>query len=321
MEFFVGTLTREGGKGLLRCLLDGEKILEQDALFLTDPNYLIEVDGRIFVVSSDLEGDLRGCVSEIRKEGSMQVLAQHATGGNAPCFLCPSPDHRFLYCANYATGSIAVFPTEGTLGERIQLVEHSGHGPHPTRQQGPHVHQVLFIPGTQYLCACDLGTDCICVYHADLQSGMLSLHSVLPLHGGPRHLVFQNDQLGYVCHELSSEVTVLDIHNGVLCARQTLSTLPEDVNNLVAAIRLSPDGKKLYVSNRGHGSIAVYAVSEDGSLQPARHLDAGHYPRDFVVLADERMMVADQHAGIRLLSKTGKQLCLKEHMAAVCVCC
>ncbi len=320
MEFFVGTLTREGGKGLLRCTVEENKIKELEALSLTDPTYLIRVDGRIFSTSSDIDGDLRGCVNEICANGEMNLVARSAVGGNAPCFLCASPDHRFLYCANYITGSISVFPIDGILKERIQLVEHFGNGPHPIRQQSPHVHQVLFIPGTQYLCACDLGTDCIEVYLADIQSGLLSHYSTLHINGGPRHLVFADETLGYVCHELSNEVTVLRVENGVLSAIQTLSTLPEETNNTASAIRLSKDNKTLYVSNRGHGSIAVYNVLPDGRLVEKEYWNAGVFPRDFAFLDDGRALVADQKAGIRLLNLDGKELDFREHMGAVCIC-
>ena len=321
MEFFVGTLTREGGKGLLRCNLEEEKIVELEALSLTDPSYLIKVDGRVFSTSSDIEGKFSSCVNEISTDGKMKVIARSAVGGNIPCFLCPSPDYRFLYCANYGTGSISVFPVEGRLRECIQLVEHSGSGPHPTRQQGPHVHQVLFIPGTQYLCACDLGTDCIEVYEASVQTGMLAHHSTLHLHGGPRHLVFADDTLGYVCHELSNEVTVLRAEDGRLSACQTLSTLPEKMSNTASAIRLAPDQKRLYVSNRGHGSIAIYDVLADNKLHLAGFWAAGIFPRDFVLLKDGRILVADQRAGIRLLGKDGAKIALCEHLGAVCICC
>lgn len=151
----------------------------RETCFLTDPNYVIRCGDRLFSVSSDAQGEYRGCVGEIDASGAMRVLAQEETAGNAPCFLCASPDGRYLYCPNYGTGSIAVFPIEGGLKPRIQLVVHSGSGPHPTRQTAPHVHQALFIPGTQYLCACDLGTDEIVVYRADKETGILARHSAL----------------------------------------------------------------------------------------------------------------------------------------------
>ena len=320
MEFFVGTLTREGGAGVLRCMLRGNGIQLKERLFLTDPNYLIRMGSRIFCVSSDAEDPMKGCVNEILPEGKMKRIARQATAGSGPCFLCPSPDGRFLYCANYGTGSIAVFPLENGLGPRIQLLQHAGHGPHPIRQAGPHVHQVLFIPHTQYLCACDLGTDCIAVYRAEEHTGLLSPHSSVYLHGGPRHLVFLNETQGYVCHELSNEVTALHIEDGVLTPAQTLGTLPEAIPNTAGAIRLSPNGKKLYVSNRGHGSLAMYDVLSNGSLQARGFLRAGCFPRDFVILEDGRLLLADQRSGIRLIDPQGRETAFLPHAGAVCVC-
>ena len=319
MEFFVGTLTREGGGGVLRCQLQGDCTEIRETLFLTDPNYVIACGERLFAVSSDAQGEYRGCVNEIDVRGEMRALAQEETAGNAPCFLCPSPDGRYLSCPNYGTGSIAVFPIEGGLKPRIQLVTHSGSGPHPTRQTAPHVHQTLFIPGTQYLCACDLGTDEIIVYHADKQTGLLERHSVLHLSGGPRHLVFADEHLGYVCHELSNEVTVLHVRDGVLSAGQTVSTLPREMTNTASAIRLNKRAKRLYVSNRGHGSIAVYDILSDGGLKQKEYWNAGAFPRDFVLLDDEAVIVADQRMGIRLLSPDGKELDCCAHVGAVCI--
>lgn len=320
MEFFVGTLTREGGGGVLRCQLQEGRIGLEETLFLTDPNYVISCGDRLFSVSSDAQGEYRGCVNEIDISGEMRVLAQEETAGNAPCFLCTSPDGRYLYCPNYGTGSIAVFPIEGGLKPRIQLVVHSGAGPHPTRQTAPHVHQALFIPGTQYLCACDLGTDEIVVYLADEETGLLARHSVLHLHGGPRHLAFAGEHLAYVCHELSNEVTVLRIEDGVLTPIKTLSTLPEEMTNLASAVRLSRNERKLYVSNRGHGSIAVFDVDRTAAMAPAGYLAAGVYPRDFILLEGDGILIADQRFGLRVIKGSGVETCAYPHVGAVCVC-
>lgn len=327
MEFYVGTLTREGGAGILRCSLSGNKLECLSVIDgLTDPNYLILHPGRqrLYAVSSDAEGtDTKGCVNEYDLTGKAPLLiSRQTTFGNAPCHLTVSPDRRFLYCANYGTGSLAVFPAEDKLRPAVQVIQHQGSGPNIVRQAGPHVHQVCFIPDTQYLCACDLGTDHIEVYTADIQTGRLTHHSSLHLHGGPRHLLFADNTLGYLCHELSSEVTVLSVQNGILSARQTLSALPENVPNTSAAIRISADHRHLYVSNRGHGSIAIYNILENGQLIPVRwFMEAGSYPRDFALLKDGRILVADQRAGVRLLDAQGRMIHFLSHVGAVCICC
>ena len=152
------------------------------------------------------------------------------------------------------------------------------------------------------------------------QSVRITHHSALRLHGEPRQLLFADGGLGYLCHELSSEVTVLNAQDGVLTARQTLSALPEKVPNTSAAIRMSEDHWQLYVSNRGHGSIAVYSILQDGSLTPSGWcMETGSFPCDFILLKDGRMLVADQRAGVRLLDGQGRMIDFLPHVGAVCI--
>ncbi|MDD3334078.1 MAG: lactonase family protein [Eubacteriales bacterium] len=327
MEFYVGTLTREGGEGVLDCSLEDDHIrLKTTVTGITDPNYVIlsPRGDRLYAVSSDdAREELPGCVDVYDITGETPAfLCRQSTGGSGPCFLTLAPDGRFLYETNYGTGSLAVFPVSFGLDKRMQLVQHSGHGPHPTRQKGPHLHQVTFLPGTQLLCAIDLGTDELVVYRADEQTGLLTEQSRTHLLGGPRHIAYGNAGYAYVAHELSNEVTTLKIENGAFTPLQTLTTLPEGWTgeNTAAAIRLSEDGKRLYVSNRGHGSIAEYAVQSDETLRFLRHLWAGVFPRDFICLPDGRFLVADQRAGVYLLSRDGDAQDFLPHKGAVCIC-
>ncbi len=323
MEFYVGTLTREGGEGILRCRLKGDS-LERTGLIgaVTDPNYLIlSPDGtRLYAVSSDAdENGMKGCVNEYDLTGQKpRLLSRQSTFGNGPCFLCLSPDEKTLYCANYGTGSVAVFPREDTLRPAVQVVKHEGSGPHPTRQAGPHVHQVTFLPGTRILCAADLGTDELWLYDASPEDGRLSLRDKVKLHGGPRHIAYGTNGMAYLAHELSSEVTVLHFRNG-LRPVQTLSALPEgfEGKNTAAAIRVS--GGRVWVSNRGHGSVAVFRIKEDGLLERERFLPAGEYPRDFILLPGDRLLTADQHGGVLLENDAGRTLDFIPQMGAVCV--
>ena len=327
MEFYVGTLTCEGGEGVLDCSLEDDHIeLKATVIDISDPNYVIlsPRGDRLYAVSNDgaTEG-VQGCVNVYDITGETPaLLCRQSTGGGSPCFLALSPDGRYLYEANYDTGSLAVFPVSCGLNERIQLVQHSGHGPHPTRQEGPHLHQTTFLPGTQLLCAIDLGTDELVVYRADRQTGLLTEQTRTHLFGGPRHIAYGKAGYAYVAHELSNEVTTLRIENDAFIPLQTLTTLPEGWTgvNTAAAIRLSTDGSRLYVSNRGHGSIAEYAVQADGTLRFLRHLWAGAFPRDFICLSDGRFLVADQHAGVYLLSQDGDALDFLPQKGAVCIC-
>lgn len=328
MDFFVGTLTREGGEGILRCRIENGHMRRLQTLTeITDPNYVIlsKDQTRLYAVNSDTkQGDFSGCVNVYDITGDHPILlARRETAGNGPCFLALSPNEQYLYVTNYGTGSLAVFSTNEGLSERIQQIQHHGCGPHPTRQAGPHLHQVTLIPKTRYLCAVDLGTDELVTYRRDPDNGLLTEHARVHLHGGPRHIAYSCDGMAYLVHELSNEVTVLRIEDGHFTPLQTLSTLPSDTNcaNTAAAISLSSDGKHLYVSNRGLGTLAVYNIQTDGTLSPCEQLFVGVFPRDFVQLDDGTFLVADQRAGVYYLNEHGEPLDFIPQTGAVCVCC
>lgn len=327
MDFWVGTLTREGGEGILRCRLENGRLRRVETIReIKDPNYVIlSADQKVlYAVNSDPKQDgYTGFVNAYDITGDAARLLSHgATGGSGPCFLTLSSDGRHLYAANYATGSLAAFAANDGLAERIQLIQRSGSGPHPTRQNGPHLHQVTFIPGSPYLCAVDLGADELITYRRDPASGLLTEHACAHLHGGPRHIVYGRGGLAYLAHELSNEVTVLRLADGRFTPLQTLSTLPEGTEreNTAAAIRLSGDGKRLYVSNRGFGTVASFLVGADGLLTAEAQLFAGVFPRDFVLLDDGAYLVADQRAGVYYLGPRGERLDFLPQMGAVCLC-
>ena len=172
MDFLIGTLTRIGGLGIAMVRLEKDVFhcLWQDDGF-TDPNWISRgPDGRLFTVSSDAEGPEKGCVNEIAvSQNGLRLLERRASGGNAPCHLCVSADGRFLFAANYGSGSLAVFPLEeGRLGNRLQRIQHVGSSAHPIRQTSPHIHQITQIPHMpDCYCAVDLGTDALVIYQQD----------------------------------------------------------------------------------------------------------------------------------------------------------
>ena len=166
------------------------------------------------------------------------------------------------------------------------------------------MHFVAFHPEDGRLYSVDLGIDAVMIYRADPQTGLLTLDERVdvPAGLGPRHLIFRNDMM-YVAHELGGAVSAFRRAGKSWKLEQTLSTLPEDWQgeNTVAAVRIF--GDKLYVSNRGHNSIAEYKLLDDGLLERVRLFTVfGDFPRDFIVLDDGRLLVANQESGdIRLL--------------------
>ncbi len=299
MDFLIGTLTKKGGQGILRCRLNGDRpeILWADGT-LREPNWIIAGENGHFF--STCEKDGRGQVAEwtLTKNGIL-VSAVCDAHGDAPCHLVLDKEKRFLYCANYGTGSVAVFPVTGGLNKAVQVVRNTGCGYDKVgRQSGPHMHQVSFMPDGRLL-AVDLGLDALCIYQADPQSGTLTEVERLPAEpkgSGARHIIFRDTSTFYLSHEMGGLVSWFKKQDGRFVLLQTLSTLPDGYTgfNNAAAIRLNAQKTKLYVSNRGHDSIAVYALDADGKMTFERHIFCGSFPRDFILLPDGRLLVADQ---------------------------
>lgn len=170
------------------------------------------------------------------------------------------------------------------------LFRHSGHGPDPVRQEEPHAHSIQFLHNAPRAFACDLGTDQIVSYGTDPPDGLRPIAGealAAPAGSGPRHMAVTRDERWmYVACELANTVLACSIDAGRLSLRQSLSTLPQGYGeaNLAADIHFSQDETRLYVSNRGHDSLAQYAVGPDHMLTLERHIPCrGRGPRNFAV--------------------------------------
>ena len=308
MDFLIGTLTRLGGPGiaLVRLINDELTLVWEDDRF-TDPSWLSPgPDGRVYAVSSDMPGPEKGCVNELEVTASgLRLLSIQPTGGSAPCHIGISPDGRFLLAANYLSGSLAVFPLrDGHIAPRVQLVRHEGRSVHPVRQTAPHVHQATYIPHLPGMaCAVDLGTDALVVYEQDAQTGLLSerYRVCLPPGEGPRHVAYGPDGACYLATELGNKIYRVRLRPDGGSLSDGVSTLDNpQCDSTAAAVKLSADAKHVYVSNRGEDSIAGF------SLHPLRRTTvwkhAGKTPRDFILLPDNKALVACQGEGINLLA-------------------
>ncbi|QIZ36786.1 lactonase family protein [Saccharopolyspora sp. ASAGF58] len=255
--------------GALRCT---ESVAEA-----SDPSFLaMAPDGAtLFAVSELRQG--RVIAFKVHDDGTLTELNSQPSLGAAPCHLSVHPSGKYLLTANYQSGNLVVHPIAdgGVLREPCHVVQHSGSGPNPQRQEGPHTHQVLPDPSGRHVLAVDLGTDSVYAYDFDVDSGHLALKHEVPLRAGagPRHLAFHPDgERAYVINELASSITEFgyDADTGVLEPGRSLSTLPPDYGrpNLAAEIVVTPDGRFVFGSNRGHDSIAVFrADSSDGEFR------------------------------------------------------
>jgi 6-phosphogluconolactonase (cycloisomerase 2 family) len=248
----------------------------------------------------------------------LRPLGEAHDTGAGPCHLSVHPRERFLLSANYLAGSVVVHPinSDGSIGAACDTVTHHGSGPNQKRQEAAHAHMVVVDPGTGrgrgHVLVTDLGTDTIYRYTLDTDSGRLRLFDELhaPPGAGPRHLVVK-DNYAYAASELDSTVSVFDLDAGVCVAHE--STRPEGATEPSApsAIRLSPDGRYLYVANRFVDEIAVLSVQGPAVTLVEATPCGGDHPRDIVLSPDGSYMYsanqfADTITTFRVDHETGK---------------
>lgn len=308
----IGNYTFTGeSKGIYTIRMD----METGSLAIVDvctdcenPSFLAQQGDAVFAVHELMD---RGCIASYRVDAQGKLEHKHRQDmpGGLMCHLNLWPGGRYLTATNYWTGSMLVCPIsdDGIVGAPISINQYSGKSINPQRQEGPHTHSTAIDPSEKWLVCAELGIDQIFIYEFDKESGALlntaPVSSVkAPAGAGPRHFTFHPDGTKlYVSAELSNEVLVYDFEpqTGNLSWMQKLSTLPVNFTqeNLAADIHCDSNGKYLYVSNRGHESIAVFCIQHDGTLVSAGHRSClGSGPRSFTLL-DGWMLIANQGSG------------------------
>ena len=268
---------------------------------VTDPSYLAIDRKRRFLYAvnevSQFEGKPSGAISSFsidRGTGDLTYLNQKSSRGGAPCYVTQDATGRFVLLANYESGNASVLPIkrDGSLGDAVSVVQHSGASINQDRQQGPHAHCVLLDKSNRYAFTVDLGIDKIVVYRFNEKDGALVNHGAIATKpgAGPRHLTFHpNNKFAYVINELDSTMTAYtyDSKGGSLSPQQAISTLPQGFSgaSFCADVHVSRDGKFLYGSNRGHNSIVVFSIDPtSGHLSLVEHVSTGgDWPRNFVI--------------------------------------
>lgn len=235
-------------------------------------------------------------------DGGLSFLNQKPSHGDGPAHVSVDPAGAHVAVANYSGGTIALYPiqADGRLGDASSVIAHAGPlGPNPQRQDKAHAHQIPFDPAGGRLFVNDLGQDRTYVYRVD--GGKLLPHdppfAAANPGAGPRHLDFHpSGRFVYVINELDSTITGFAHDAGRLSPLHTVSTLPAgfDGSNSTAQIVVHPGGRFVYGSNRGHDSIAIFAIDESsGRLTPAGHTPSGgRTPRNFNVDPSGRYLYA-----------------------------
>ncbi|MFE7116867.1 lactonase family protein [Streptomyces sp. NPDC057654] len=291
-QAFLGTY----GNGIISCAYDaatGALTRRSGFTAVTNPSFLAAGPGGKVLYSLD-NGGRQGAVRAftIGTGGALTALGQaRSTGGANVTHLSVHPGGRYLLSANYGAGSVAAHAVngDGSVGARTGLVQHTGSGPDPSRQEGPHAHQIITDPKGAYVFAVDLGTDKVYTYRLDADGALRAVSEVRSVPGaGPRHMAFHpTAPYAYVANELNSTVTVYSYNpaTGALTRGDSRPTVPAGsaraVRNYPSEVAVSADGRFLYLSNRGHESVARFAVTDSGAA--LRLLDTvpsgGSWPR------------------------------------------
>ncbi|OKH99364.1 hypothetical protein A6A06_26395 [Streptomyces sp. CB02923] len=300
---YIGSFTSAGGRGIITAAVDAETgaltpLHATDEV--RDPSYLAPApDGRhLYAVSETSDG--AAAAFALTEKGPALLGAPIPVGGAAPTHLALWSGH--LLTANYTSGSVSALSVraDGTLTEPAVVLQHTGSGPHPDRQEGPHAHAVLPDPTGRWLLSVDLGTDSVRICEPDPASGVPAIRHEVRLRpgSGPRHLAFHpRGDHAYVINELSSTATPChwDATTGTLTPLAETAVLPPDAGgNHPSELVVSPDGRFAWVANRGHDSISVLAVAPSGeSFSLVTTVPCGgHWPRDLALHPGGRHLYA-----------------------------
>ncbi|MFZ0064484.1 MAG: lactonase family protein [Pyrinomonadaceae bacterium] len=302
---YVGSYTSGESKGiyLYRFTLSSGELVQLGVTEAVDPSFLALSPDRRFVYSvnevDEFENKKSGALSAFaidQKTGELKLLNQKPSLGGAPCYVVVDKTGRFVLVANYVGGNVAVLPvrSDGSLGDATDVKQFRGSSIDASRQQGPHAHCIVLDKANRFAYSCDLGTDKIMIFRFDARRGKLIPNGrpsvQLKAGAGPRHLTFHpGAQYAYVINELHATITAFahDRTSGNLNELQTVPTLPPGFTaaNTSADIHISPDGRFLYCSNRGHDSITAFKIDQRrGELTFIAHESSGlNTPRNFAI--------------------------------------
>lgn len=298
-NIYISSCEEDGG--IYRYVLNNDGSLTfADVTPMDRPMYTVIYDNKLYVLLRAPYSDnpFSGLVCcNINEDGSLSAPDKPiSTKGECACHLYVDGDG--VFCVNYISGSIIKMPDK--------TVTHKGSGVHPTRQSSPHTHFVSVMPDGEHICVTDLGLDTIFVYTKNLD---LVSTAKVPEGHGVRHLAFSDDgKYCFAANELESTLSVFEVSGTNLEYKYSKSCLPDGFNekSTIAAVRYS-DGR-VYVSNRGHDSIAVFDFA-DGKLNLAGIYNCGGCePRDFNIYGDYIVCSNQNSHNLTVIDKNTMQI-------------
>lgn len=301
-KFLVGTYTRDASEGIYEIELDKDQKQLQNLQLVAkagNPTYVaVSKANRLYAVDkgADGKGGAMALDNSSRPATEINLCLNEDTN---PAYITVDEGRQFVYTANYHTGEVMVYKIEsdGSLAYQNKVVHSGDVGPRPEQENGAHPHYADLTPDGR-LAVVDLGQDRVYIYDIS-DDGSLTQASTIKMEAGfgPRHIVFDAQKhVAFVVGELSSKLAVLnyDEKTAHMDVKHIVDTIPHDweAHNGAAAIRLSNDGKFVYVSNRGNNSIAAFEVADDGSVELIQLISTeGDFPRDFNFNEDETFVV------------------------------
>lgn len=321
-NFLVGTFTKNTrSEGIYQFSFDaktGKSIINVFARNIENPAFLTLSPDSNFVYSVSESGEA-STISAFRFDKTkpeLRAVNRVSAAGAGPCYIDASDKH--VVTANYSGGSLVVFSrkNDGALSEPLQIIRHYGSSIDPKRQTKPYVHQAIFSPDMKYVFTNDLGTDFVHAhrYYPSSENNILIPVDSLKLKAGsgPRHLVFnKTGKIIYTVQEMDGTVSVMRFENNKLqLIQETTLDIQKKFENAGADIHLSPDGKFLYVTNRGTAqNITCFKVLKKGSLKFVEQLPTGaSWPRNFTITDDGKyIFIGNQHSNAVTIFSRNKQ--------------
>ena len=303
---YIGTYTRQKSKGIYAYQFapnTGKLTSIGLVAETTNPSFLaIHPNGRFLYAANEVgnyQGQPTGSLTAFSIDPAthqLKQLNQVSSKGSGPCHVALDHTGKWLFAANYNSGSVAAYPVnpDGSLGESSAFIQHKGSSVDRNRQTGPHAHDISISPDNRFVLVNDLGLDQILVYRFDPVKGTLSPNDppfgkVTP-GSGPRHFAFgKGGKFAYAINEMALTVTTFkyDAAKGSLTEIQTSPTLAEPFTGAKsgAEIVVHPNGKFLYASNRGPDSITVFRIdAKTGKLTALERVPTqGKTPRNFAI--------------------------------------
>ncbi len=314
ITLYIGTYTQSPQQGICVAYFNaqtGEVSPAQIAARTANPSFLAaSPDGRFLYAvneSGQVAGKNQGGLSAFRIEPDTYQLTpiNSLSVGGTLCHLTIDSTGKWLLAAAYSEGTVSTWPlqADGSISKRAFQVQHTGSGPNQGRQNGPHAHHVVLSPDNHRAFTADLGTDQVVLNTFDATTGELGSSTppfaAVASGAGPRHLALTpSGQYLYVTSELTNTITAFKDALDTPQQIQIVSTLPADFTgqSFAAEIAVRPDGRFLYASNRGHDSIACYAIADDGQLTLVGFASTGHNPRHFTFDPSGKwLLVANQN--------------------------